>query len=464
MKTDNPLDDAVALNEEMEIRDIIAVCRWSGKPHDWEDRLEEWNERAKSLALFYFYQSPSAPAPPLSLSRAGTRPVYLVDVPSNTNFSISNVSDLPYLRGRLNAHTKQSPDRRRITIVMSQPDGLTTNAIGLRAFLQSYQALNLHLFIFDSNDEFAEYSASDVCAGITAMELKQPVNTTVESYLMRAVEGGCRKEGIALMKRGMSRIGYRNRNKTVISPFRVTKDVAATTSNAGCMESVIELSDDDDQQATTSTEPKLYACKYPGCTFACSVDRGPEITNFVQASGFHINADNVFVSVGLSSSSDAAAAMFPWQPDHRIDATLATPSALPSPTPSLTDDGSPDTVEPAPKRQHRRPKDEHVVLEGMDDWKRARPAPKRGNGGRRKSEKPPKAFYRRESRRPSAIDIATMTTGTRSAPNEDYTPLDDCLIIRLKELEGKGWPAIAAQFPGRKWGTVQQRYTRYLRV
>ncbi len=78
---------------------------------------------------------------------------------------------------------------------MSQPDGLTTNAVGLRAFLQQYSSLNLYLFVFDSNEKFAEYAASDVCAGISAMEFKRPVPASVEAYLRRAVEGGVRKEG-----------------------------------------------------------------------------------------------------------------------------------------------------------------------------------------------------------------------------------------------------------------------------
>ncbi len=120
------------------------------------------------------------------------------------------------------------------------------------------------------------------------------------------------------MKRGMIGIGFRNRNKTSITPHQPLQQITPNS-----LQSPIDLTDQDDEQPTTTeVEPKVWYCDFPGCAFSCTVrttyykhyykvhERGPE------ASGFSINANNVFVSIGSSSSSDTAAATFPWPAQH----------------------------------------------------------------------------------------------------------------------------------------------------
>lgn len=76
------------------------------------------------------------------------------------------------------------------------------------------------------------------------------------------------------------------------------------------------------------------------------------------------------------------------------------------------------------------------------------------------SSKSARVYSRPPDERIANDVIALKSTTT---PGEDYTVEDDIRLIRLKEIDGKSWSQIAAFFPGRKWGTLQARYTRKLK-
>lgn len=62
--------------------------------------------------------------------------------------------------------------------------------------------------------------------------------------------------------------------------------------------------------------------------------------------------------------------------------------------------------------------------------------------------------------RPSDEQIANLVlSGPPSEAGEPYTLEDDIRLIRLKEVQGLPWVDIESHFPGRKWQTLQKRYS-----
>ncbi|KAI9712875.1 MAG: hypothetical protein M1812_006744 [Candelaria pacifica] len=511
------------MSEEDEIRDVITVLRWSGRPHDWNERRQEWEERGRKLASFYFNKCHKPQHHGCGCSSPSDEPrenILLVKIKSNTNFATSNYHAIRQLRKRISANMTKRPDCRRVTIVMSQPDGLTTNPVGFKAFLESYRSLNLWLFVFDNNDKYAEYRASDVVDGISNFEQSLPVDPHTASYLNRAIEGGLRKEGLSLMHQGLIAIGLRKRNATDVdanqvpdpevsnvAPIKSTKrprpnemvssieceECEETFSNADQLEQHQRLHDRNRHREVCGLcgalvldvplhqknycprrKPTILMCPLSDCSSTFDSKRlldrhysivhvqGPEIRGFAQSAGAYISEENEFVAASSQTSgSSIYHNMMIGRPISRTDendnpSTTTLTQSLAA-TPSITSLKPPHQktkiIRPRSSYRPRAEREDYVAYTVSETTGLTEVSPPQSQ----------KVSTRRVNYRPTTAEITNLRDGQRAKAGENFTKLDDCIIIRMKEIEQKTWKEIAdLEFPGRRWGTLQMRYSRQL--
>jgi hypothetical protein len=112
---------------------------------------------------------------------------------SNVDLSTSLALGVIALKDALN---KGLAGDSRIVIVISQVDGLSTNATGFDHFFAQFRKLNIYLFIIRSNVEFDHLAMNSILDCITrakAQEIPNDSQDPVENFVREATLGGLNK-------------------------------------------------------------------------------------------------------------------------------------------------------------------------------------------------------------------------------------------------------------------------------
>lgn len=105
----------------------------------------------------------------------------LVNFSSNTNIMRSNAKELIGLRAVLQ-EAQSHRMKEKITIMISQWDGLTSNLEGFAKFLRNFSSLNLHLFVYHDAGEYEEFCAYDLLQEINDIgDPQKPRDATAAS-------------------------------------------------------------------------------------------------------------------------------------------------------------------------------------------------------------------------------------------------------------------------------------------